>query len=232
MGAFVWWTAMMFLLVRHHRPAGAVEGAGGLLTLLKKDTAETRWYGIFHDGRKVGCGEVAVSADAMGESLSYRIDYYVRLFAAETVQAQGDLILHEPGGLSSFSFQLRSGRRMLFLNGKAEGESLLIDYDFGEFARQAAAAAPTFFREPSGRVKIPLAWDKGGPLPVRDEGEEVVDIRGVLSTVRRYALPFAGGEARLMVGAQGTVLRADLPGGVTVIQEPRTLAERAERDLL
>jgi hypothetical protein len=224
--AFVFWAVMMSLLVRSRWEESRSAGSGAVLSLLKKNPHEESWYSIFHGPRKIGFGQVSISADTSGGVVIYRVDLYVRLHAPAAVAAQGELILHDPGGIETFSCQVRSGKEMLSMSGRAEGEDLVIGYDLGGHAPEYAAALPALSAAPAGTLRVPLSAAAREGESLRYAGEEVIGVLGVLIPARRYVVSSAAGEVTLMLGERGGILCADFPGGIRVLQEPRALAER------
>jgi len=210
--SILFWAIMMCTLVaRHHALAGS--GAQlGLFAAIRNPFAAETWYGIFRNQDKLGYGETKVSGDVAGGAVIYRVDLYVRLRLPEEFSVRGEISMRDPGGIDHFSLQALGGGRRFSLNGGIQGDECLIEYDLGD-SRGVPAGVKLSLRGMEGRTAI------------LDEGEEIMNLRGVLSPARRYRVSSPWGELKVWIDERGVLLRMDAPGGFTVIQEPHALAK-------
>ncbi|MDD5558003.1 MAG: hypothetical protein PHN82_12265 [bacterium] len=220
------WAVMMALLVRHRLAEAPPHGYALLFSLLGSPGAADAWYGIYRGDARIGYAQVSLSADAAGEAVERRIDFHSVLAGPPPVTIQGDATARDPGGLVSFNLQMRAAGRMLAASAAMEEGAMRLRYDLGDYADLFVAAGVPTGGAGRGEALVPLLRPGGGEAALRPEGEEIVAAGGTLSAARRYAVETPAGELRMMIGEGAGLLRADLPGGIAVVREPRTIAER------
>lgn len=220
----LFWLLMMGFLFGDARRRDPTGGGDPLVSLVRATPSATNWFGIYREGRKLGYCQVSIAADAAGDAVSYRVDLYLTLVSPQEVKAQGDIVLEDPGGLISFSARARTGAQWISLTGEREEDSLLLAFDLGG----GAIPPGTLFSEnlpgPSESIRVPLGTGAGGWPALDRGGEEVVKVRGVLITARRYAVSSSAGEISFWIDREGSPVRADFPGGLSLVREPRSLA--------
>ena len=223
--SLIFWIVMMTLFLRAHYREGQAGETGAILEIIRSTPSATSWYGIYQAERKIGFCEVTLAADVLGDAVAYRIDIYVTLALPEKVLAQGEVTLLDPGGLTDFSFQTRFGTRMLYVNGHREENDLVIEHDFRGFTPPLGSHLDDLVSVSVKRVRIPLGQlpDLAPGLSV---GEEVIKIKGVFTPVRRYVISSAHHTVSLCIDMEGTVVRMEFPGRLSVVWEPKTLAIR------
>jgi len=223
--ALIFWSVMMGLLFKDHYTASRARTPGAMSALVRGSPAAESWYGIYHARQKIGYGEVAVSADAQSDAIAYTVRLYAKLAFPETVLAQGEVSLNDPGGFERFSLQVRSGTAMLSLGGFVAGGDLCVHYDLGDFAPACAAVFPGLFSSSAGGARLPLSALAGSGLTFSAGREEVVNSNGVLIPTRTCLISSAAGEIHAWVDTRGGVVMVELPGEIAAIREPKTLAK-------
>ena len=216
---------MMCLLFQRHQAASLSAGPAPLLALARRAPVAPAWYGLYRGPRKLGYATVAADADVVGDAVVYRLTLHARLALPETVTVWGEAIVRDPGGLSGFVLEARSGAGGFLVRGTVRDGELLLD-------RKGGPARDSRERNlqpmgSAGKACVPLAGIGETGVTVRDMGEAVVNMTGALTTARRYLLSTQAGEAGVWVDTRGEVLRAEFPGGFSAAREPRALAERA-----
>ncbi len=224
--SLLFWSVMMGLLLRGHCAPSRAGSPDAIIALVKGSPAAQIWYGIYHAQRKIGYGELAVSADALSDAISYTVRFYIKLAFPETVLAQGEVSLNDPGGFERFALQVRSGAAMLSLGGSVADGDLCVHYDLGDFAHACAALFPGVGLPPAGSGRLPLSGLAENGVTFKVGREEVVNIYGVLTPTRSYRISSAAGDINVWVDQHGGVVRADLPNGIAVIREPQPLAKK------
>lgn len=229
--SFLVWVLMMCLLFRRHVAASASEGPGPVLALARRAPFAPVWYGLYHGAQKIGWGRVAADADAEGDAVRCRLSVEARLALPETASFRGEATVRDPGGLSEFFAEARAAAGVFTARGTVRGSELLLDWRGGPAngAADVKLSSAAQAGRPAGSARLPLSDLGGSGIEVRDVGEEVLNVTGVLIPAREYRVVTRAGEARVWAGADGGVVRAEAPGGYAAVREPRALAERAVR---
>lgn len=214
----------MCLVFRRHQAVVRSEGPAPLLALARRAPFAPVWYGLYRGPRKLGYATVSADADAVGETVVCRLSLEANMRLPETVTARGEVAVRDPGGLAGFSVEVRSGPVVFLARGTVVGGELLADYTLRipPESREDGAAP----RCVSEKTRVPLVRFGEAGVAVRDRGESVVNVTGVLTPARRYFLETAAAAADVWVDSSGGVLRAEFPGGFVAVREPRALAER------
>ena len=220
----LFWALMMGLLVRGRLREQARGGGERFLDLISSAPSATNCFGIYRGRRKLGYAEATISADAGAGSVNYRVDLYAKILAPAALSLQGFFVCRDPGGLAEFSFQARSGTGMLLVNGRRHGADYLVTVDAGKGG--FPSWSPLAGLLPGGRrtFLVPAGEGSAPGVTLEASGEEVVEIRGVLTAARGYTARGGGGEVRFWINRSGGLIRADLPDGIRIVREPRPLA--------
>jgi hypothetical protein len=217
------WILMMCLLLKEHYGAYIPDEEGDALRLLRRMPAATNWYGIYDAGRKIGYGELAVTADVLDEAVVQNLYLYLKLVFPKEVIVNGGITLRERGGINSFSLDTRTGAGMIHFAGKRKGNDVVINYDFGGFPAPRFDSFPRTVTSPKGSFLLPI--DALRPrATIRIGREEVITIRGVFMAARKYMISYGNSEVELWMDEYGNLLRLEFPIGISLVSEPRSLA--------
>ncbi len=220
---------MMCLLLKGHYEASPLSGEKTVLNILRSIPVETSWYGIYQAERKIGYGELTAAADISGEELLYRIYLFVNLALPEEITSSAEIGLYEGGGVTNFSFDVRTEKQLIYLSGRRMGNSFVIGYDFGGYSAFYHSDIPTVLSPPSGSVSLPIDEAPQIVGSVSGGEEEVITLHGVFTAARRHLLSYGNLRAVLWSADDGALLRLELPRELTVVREPKSLAMKADK---